>query len=82
MRPEHAPHGGNFGLSHDAHGRLVLIDVPQVVDVIANPRGGQFLDRDAANVARWFEARGLSGAATGPADLPALLRAEARLPVT
>jgi len=53
-----------------------------VVDVIANPRGGQFLDRDAANVARWFEARGLSGAATGPADLPALLRAEARLPVT
>jgi RIO kinase 1 len=63
-------------------GKLVIIDMPQVVDVIANPRGAQFLDRDAANVARWFEARGLSGASPGPADLPALLRNEARLPVT
>jgi hypothetical protein len=26
MRSEHAPHAGSFGLSHDAHGRLVLID--------------------------------------------------------
>ena len=42
-------------------GRLIMIDLPQVVDVIANPRGAEFLDRDAANVARWFSARGLSG---------------------
>jgi RIO kinase 1 len=41
-------------------GRLVMIDVPQVVDVIANPRGVHFLDRDAANVAAWFTARGLT----------------------
>jgi RIO kinase 1 len=61
--------------------RLVMIDVPQIVDVIANPRGGQFLDRDAENVARWFEARGLTGAALDSADLSAVLRAEARLPV-
>jgi RIO kinase 1 len=61
------------------HGRLVLIDLPQAVDVIANPRGAQFLDRDAADVARWFTARGLAGAATAPGDLPALLRREARL---
>jgi len=60
-------------------GRLVLIDLPQVVDVIANPRGAEFLDRDAANVARWFAARGLAGAAPAPEDLPALLRREARL---
>jgi len=60
-------------------GRLVLIDLPQVVDVIANPRGAHFLERDAANVARWFTARGLSGGATAPEDLPALLRSEARL---
>ena len=61
------------------HGRVVLIDLPQVVDVIANPRGAEFLDRDAANVARWFTARGLAGAEPAPEDLPALLRREARL---
>jgi RIO kinase 1 len=66
-------------LVHD--GRLVIIDMPQVVDVIANPRGAEFLDRDAANVARWFEARGLSDSSPAPADLSGLLRAEARLPV-
>lgn len=60
-------------------GRLVLIDLPQVVDVIAHPRGGEYLDRDAANVARWFTARGLADVTPAPEDLPALLRREARL---
>jgi RIO kinase 1 len=60
-------------------GRLVMIDLPQVVDVIANPRGADFLDRDALNVGRWFTSRGLSGVKPEPADLPALLRREARL---
>jgi RIO kinase 1 len=60
-------------------GQLVLIDLPQVIDVIANPRGAEFLDRDAANVARWFTARGLAGAEPAPGDLAALLRHEARL---
>ena len=60
-------------------GRLIMIDLPQVVDVIANPRGAQFLDRDAANVARWFSARGLSDAEPAPAELAALLRREARI---
>jgi RIO kinase 1 len=60
-------------------GRLVLIDLPQVIDVIANPRGAEFLDRDAANVARWFTARGLTRGAPGPDDLAPLLRREARL---
>jgi RIO kinase 1 len=60
-------------------GRLYIIDVPQLVDVIANPRGGHFLERDAANVARWFASRGLSGVSPDPAELAALLRAEARL---
>ena len=41
-------------------GRLIMIDLPQVVDVIAHPRGAEFLERDAANVARWFTARGLT----------------------
>jgi RIO kinase 1 len=60
-------------------GCLVIIDLPQVVDVIANPRGASFLDRDAVNVARWFAARGLAGVTPEPADLPALLRYEARI---
>ncbi|HKS99978.1 MAG TPA: RIO1 family regulatory kinase/ATPase [Rugosimonospora sp.] len=42
-------------------GRLVLIDLPQVVDVVANPNGAAFLARDVRNVVSWFTARGLSG---------------------
>jgi RIO kinase 1 len=60
-------------------GRLVMIDLPQIVDVIANPRGGWFLDRDAANIGRWFAQHGLTGTTVTPEDLPALLRAEAGL---
>jgi len=60
-------------------GRLVMIDLPQVVDVIANPRGAWFLDRDAENIGRWFAGHGLSGARPAPEDLPALLRREALL---
>jgi RIO kinase 1 len=62
--------------------QLVVIDTPQVVDVIANPRGGEFLDRDAGNVSKWFEARDLTdiGPGTpGPDELAAVLRSEARL---
>ena len=64
-------------LVHD--GRLVMIDLPQVVDVIANPRGAFFLTRDAENVGRWFAAHGLARVRPEPADLPALLRREALL---
>jgi RIO kinase 1 len=60
-------------------GRLVMIDLPQVVDVIANPQGAQYLTRDAENIGRWFTARGLDGVGPEPADLPALLRREAML---
>ena len=41
------------------HGRLVLIDLPQVVDVVGNPQGMDFLMRDCHNVSTWFTARGL-----------------------
>jgi RIO kinase 1 len=60
-------------------GRLIMIDLPQVVDVIANPRGAEFLGRDAANVGRWFSARGLTGVSPAPEELAGLLRREARL---
>ena len=60
-------------------GRLVMIDLPQVVDVIANPRGAFFLTRDAENIGRWFGHHGLTGVHPEPGDLAALLRREARL---
>ncbi|MGH3995813.1 MAG: RIO1 family regulatory kinase/ATPase, partial [Pseudonocardiaceae bacterium] len=40
-------------------GRLVLIDLPQVVDIVANPQGPAFLARDVRIVTDWFTARGL-----------------------
>ncbi|HEX6873167.1 MAG TPA: RIO1 family regulatory kinase/ATPase [Micromonosporaceae bacterium] len=40
-------------------GRLVVIDLPQIVDVVANPRGKEFLARDAHNVATWFSQHGV-----------------------
>jgi len=39
--------------------RLVLIDLPQVVDLVANPVGLDFLARDCRNVCSWFTRRGL-----------------------
>ncbi|HET9871990.1 MAG TPA: RIO1 family regulatory kinase/ATPase [Propionibacteriaceae bacterium] len=39
--------------------RIVLIDLPQGVDVVANPQGMEFLARDCRNVCTWFCARGL-----------------------
>jgi RIO kinase 1 len=39
--------------------RLVIIDLPQAVDIVANPAGMDFLMRDCHNVASWFVARGL-----------------------
>ncbi|MBO0802531.1 MAG: RIO-like kinase [Nocardiopsaceae bacterium] len=59
------------------HGRLVMIDLPQMIDVISNPNGSQFLERDARNVASWFASRGHPGA--DPERLTALLSEEARL---
>ncbi|NYG56362.1 serine protein kinase RIO [Nocardioides perillae] len=39
--------------------RLVVIDLPQVVDLVGNLHGVDFLARDCANVCGWFRARGL-----------------------
>lgn len=38
--------------------RLVIIDVPQLVDLYANPNADTFLQRDCANMAGWFTAKG------------------------
>jgi RIO kinase 1 len=43
-------------LLHDD--RLVIIDWPQIVDIIGNPRGPEFLQRDCHNMCAWFASRG------------------------
>ena len=39
-------------LVHD--GRVVVIDLPQIVDTVANPNGLDLLHRDCVNIATWF----------------------------
>jgi hypothetical protein len=54
--------------------RLVIIDWPQIVDVIGNPQGFDFLERDATTMATWFVRKGLDG---DPGELVGELVAEA-----
>ena len=42
-------------------GRVVVIDLPQVVDLAANPQGFDMLHRDCVNVCDWFARRGAAG---------------------
>jgi RIO kinase 1 len=42
--------------------RLVIIDLPQAVDIVATPTGMDFLMSDCRNVCSWFAARGLDEA--------------------
>ncbi|HSE10149.1 MAG TPA: RIO1 family regulatory kinase/ATPase [Nocardioidaceae bacterium] len=39
--------------------RVVIIDLPQAVDIVGNPAGMDFLMRDCHNICTWFNARGL-----------------------
>ncbi len=52
----------------------MIIDLPQVLDIVGNPNGVDFLLRDCRNVCRWFVARGLD---VDPEALLAELLAEA-----
>ncbi len=42
--------------------RCVVIDLPQVVDLVANPSGMDFLARDCRNIAEFFARRGVLAA--------------------
>ncbi|CAN5342267.1 hypothetical protein BH09ACT12_BH09ACT12_09600 [soil metagenome] len=42
--------------------RLVIIDLPQIVDLVGNVNGMDFLMRDCANICGWFRHKGLTGA--------------------
>jgi RIO kinase 1 len=59
--------------------RLVLIDLPQIVDVVANPQGPQFLARDVRVVTSWFVARGMAPQQADAEALTSVLLAEAGL---
>lgn len=61
-------------------GRLVLIDLPQVVDVIGNPRGPEFLARDVRRIGEWLTCRGLPPELGQPSALRAELRIEVGMP--
>ncbi|GAA2137650.1 serine protein kinase RIO [Glycomyces algeriensis] len=61
---------------HD--GRLVVLDLPQVVDIYANPLGMGFLERDVENLGSWFTARGIGRDEVD--DLQAELKALAAMP--
>ena len=52
-------------LVHD--GRVVVIDLPQIVDAISNPGGIAMLHRDCVNIADWFTRRRV------PVDAEAML---------
>ena len=39
--------------------RLVIIDLPQVVDLVGNLNGMDYLLRDCTNICTWFRSRGL-----------------------
>lgn len=64
-------------LVHD--GELVMIDLPQLVDVVTNPQGVAFLERDVRAVAKWFASRGLPGDVADPDRTVELLLDEAGL---
>jgi RIO kinase 1 len=56
-----------------------LIDLPQLVDLVVNPQGRRFLERDARRVCEWFTARGLSNDVADPEGLVDLVLFEAGL---
>ena len=40
-------------------GRVVLIDLPQAVDLVGNPQGFAYLTRDCERICEWFHGRGV-----------------------
>jgi len=60
-------------------GEAVLIDLPQIVDVVANPQGPAYLARDVRVLADWFLARGLPGDVVDAPRLTGQLLADAGL---
>lgn len=58
---------------YDGGPRLVLIDLPQAVDLAANPLGTSYLRRDVHTITKWFGAQGLRRDKSDPDGLFRLL---------
>lgn len=56
--------------------RLVVVDLPQVVDVVSHPQGPEFLARNGQRIGEWSTAMGLPAAVGRPDTLLAELRRE------
>ena len=54
-----APVTGTAGAAGDAHGEIVLIDFPQVVNLHANDRARFILQRDVQRVCEYFTGQGI-----------------------
>ncbi|HEY7043836.1 MAG TPA: RIO1 family regulatory kinase/ATPase [Nocardioidaceae bacterium] len=71
----HVAHGDLSAYNILAQGdRIVIIDLPQVIDIVSNHNGVEFLLRDCRNVCAWFSSRGLD---VDPDELLAELLAQA-----
>ena len=71
----HVTHGDLSAYNILAQGdRIVIIDLPQVIDIVSNHNGVDFLLRDCRNVCSWFTSRGLE---VDPDELLAELLAQA-----
>jgi RIO kinase 1 len=56
----HVAHGDLSAYNILAQGdRIVIIDLPQVIDIVSNHNGVDLLLRDCRNVCSWFTSRGL-----------------------
>ena len=70
LAAEGVAHGDLSAFNLMVHeGRLVMIDLPQVVDLVANPFAESILERDVRNVSTWFTARGLAPELADPHEL-------------
>ncbi|WP_395725837.1 serine protein kinase RIO [Nakamurella sp.] len=57
-----SPYNVLVDVSPSGETHCVVIDLPQVVDLVANPSGAEFLDRDCRNIAEFFARRGVLAA--------------------
>lgn len=53
-----SPYNTLVAPGEDGRPRLVIIDVPQLVDLVANPSAVDLLHRDCINMAKWFSSKG------------------------
>jgi RIO kinase 1 len=58
-------------------GRVVIIDLPQAIDVVANPHGIGYLWRDVRTVTSWFRSRGLPDHLADPDEVMSALISKA-----